>query len=1229
MPDLKFRGSKFYFSILNPASGGGHPLLVPRITNPDFATTKTPPGIKELINGDLGITEQIMKPILKPITSVFLANPLLSQAVADSNGLEANNKDAIEGAIVSNYVPKDTGMKALEKAVISGMMESYKPFLDFAKLFFEMIGIGEDIFCRFLGTSIKVLGKEIGFPSRNPAYWSEGLNYAETMTHSLQTFIKAGEEAEEEYNKSMSDDNPIKNNVPSGNEKVEGNADQQAYYVGYYDETGESVEPPKWVLDSNKWFKREVPDANGNLQVLSAPFEQLSPEMNAGTIRLLQTQQKELDKLERDKKSMLKAIDDRVKEAEKITDPALKKGELDSLGAEKKEASDLFDSLIETIQDILDGTNKGGNNYVDPDDKSKGVNSPASLGEWAGKVKTAQLRQKYYPEQISTVQSIIDKKGKGKEPYVFIPKVSVKYKGRNVKIESPLAFSNQVTQRKVTSSNTFFDTVKRNSFKDDRLRRRYSNINQVSSLNLYHGTDRVSPFVSNNRTHFTRDINKDYVPDNIKNYFLPMEWEEVLEFDIRNKRTKKLIRKETEIVPFKIDLEKDYELRLIKVVNRPLNRGGINKEFFTLENIDFINEQSVIEFEANNSTSGINFNGTASTSIIGDILSVQANIPLEFRAKVEAIKLLTPLQLKVAIESKRIDKNILKYLNLTKEDILRLNFFSKANISKLKKLVPDTKTGTLFSESANIPENYNIQNPDLSNDSTPDIDENNGLKEGIIYHGLDPRFVDEEKDKVFWLVEAIKKDTRDIAPINGKYNKNDLRNAGNKKSNDSRGKEWYGLIDKFTALPQVAIKLIPLIASKIIPMIVKILQLISNPTKIKDFLISVGIKDEGMSKFPQNFKEYGEEARGKTKALDPNSIPKNLDEADANPSQSTKTNYMGIQEGVDDPKPISSIDGQAQVEFGLGAFGKSIVDIGLEIEGGEYKEIDKQEEQDDFTKPPKKREQSTFTFILNMMKLPFEIIFKIFKWIIDWIKKMLNPVNIPSAMAEFLSFKWLLDILGKDSIYGILGLIDTDTGALTKKASDESGQDLFDKTLKALRGGDPQFLEVLIYDILRNGKKIDTETITRPYNGNDANKKSGVNGNGTGVGSGTGDGTGDGSGVNLGLGGDNGNSEGLEFCGLRFFNIEEIMPIPFFPKMPSYNACEVPQVFLKPLEMITGFLKFLQGILNGFLGMPSAILGLEPTIALPKFGEEIPFADILEDLLAKLKESLSPIDMNG
>ena len=185
MRDLKFRGNKFYFSILNPA-GSGHPLLVPRITNPDFAKNGQPPGIKELIEGDLGITEKIMMPILQPVIDITLANPLLSDAIASANQLEASNKDAISAQLISNYIPKNTGMKALEKTVISSMMESYKPIMDFLKIFLETIGVAEDVFCRFLGSSIKILGKEIGLPSRNPAHWNESLNYAETMTHPLK-----------------------------------------------------------------------------------------------------------------------------------------------------------------------------------------------------------------------------------------------------------------------------------------------------------------------------------------------------------------------------------------------------------------------------------------------------------------------------------------------------------------------------------------------------------------------------------------------------------------------------------------------------------------------------------------------------------------------------------------------------------------------------------------------------------------------------------------------------------------------------------------------------------------------------------------------------------------------------------------------------------------------------------------------------------------------------------
>ena len=151
MPDLRFRNLKTYFSILNN-SNGRHPLLLPRITNPNFLDSDfkiiAPPGIVEIIEGDLGLTEFAMKPILDPILSTLESMPELSAAVANADLAETNpnaidssfltGDDAITAAkdvFIKKYIPKDFGMKPIEKTLISSMFESYKPFVDFLKLF--------------------------------------------------------------------------------------------------------------------------------------------------------------------------------------------------------------------------------------------------------------------------------------------------------------------------------------------------------------------------------------------------------------------------------------------------------------------------------------------------------------------------------------------------------------------------------------------------------------------------------------------------------------------------------------------------------------------------------------------------------------------------------------------------------------------------------------------------------------------------------------------------------------------------------------------------------------------------------------------------------------------------------------------------------------------------------------------------------------------------------------
>src|SRR5690606_31004190 len=158
------------------------------------------------------------------------------------------------------------------------------------------------------------------------------------------------------------------------------------------------------------------------------------------------------------------------------------------------------------------------------------------------------------------------------------------------------------------------------------------------------------------------------------------------------------------------------------------------------------------------------------------------------------------------------------------------------------------------------------------------------------------------------------------------------------------------------------------------------------------------------------------------------------------------------------PSPIFLLDGQALAEFGKGAFGKPIFSFGVELKNGEIKSINKLKKNKSVNELPETKDQPLFNMILNFVKLPFEIIFKIFKWIMDWIKKLLNPVKIPAALAEFLSFKWLLDILGKNSIFQIMGLKDITDPDLQKEMnnyikniSGDKAQELFNEVLSTLR----------------------------------------------------------------------------------------------------------------------------------------------------------------------------------
>jgi hypothetical protein len=1118
MPDLKFKGGKFYFSL---GFTGNTPLLIPRISNPDFLDKETfmiksAPGIKQLLEGDLGITEMIMMKVLDPVFASISSNMLVAEAISkQATPLDESNTNAIpyddksivakaKAVMLGNYIPKDNGLKALEKTIITTMMESHKPIFDFAKILIDMLGIAEDVVCRFLGTSIKVLGKEVGFPSRNPAYWDKSLGYTQTMSYSSKDFQTAFKLASNEFIKTMSPSHPLKGIDDQSTSNVDNGDNRDAIYVGYFDENGKDVEPPLWVINSNKWVKKDVLNSNGDNISVGSPFKRLSIELSEGVEQIRQYHMNAINKLEKQKQDIIDALNKSVNELEST------KEDIDHIETQKEQAIKEFDKLIQSVYDMIDGTNINGGNYIDDEDISKGINAPVVLTEWVSKTRASQLRQKYFPETVSTVQSLVDKKGEPIAPYTFIPKVKVDYRGKEIAVESPLAYSNQVEKKKVKNLDVFYNK------KQGSLLNTYSEKNIINSYDVRYRTNKNKPYEEINKTWFMHNDNDVYLPDSLKNYYLPIEWEELLEYEIRNKETGAVIRKEYETTTRRIDIENDYELRVIKVINRALPLA-------TSEKLDNIN--------------------TKNTKI-------------------------------------------------------------------------DPLTGTIYNKGNNIPQVL-IQGEDgktpLTNlHSTPDINEKNLLKEGIIKHGLDPRF---PKSKVFFLIEALKKDDNGLTAINGKYNENETANTD---KGGSRGKEWYGLLDKFTAFPMIATKLLPLIGGKLIPLIIEILQLIQNPMKIKQMLLDL-VLDKKISKFPINFPHFDKDKGviGKVRKLysEGFKVPERFE--DDIKKVRDKAYYAGAQIDKKAAQIISMIDGQAVADFGKGIFDKPLFSFGVNIQ---TTNIDKPIEMIKELKEGVKQ-QPIISVILSFIKLPFEVIFKIFMWIINWVKKLLNPMKIAAAIKEFITFKWLFDIISKDSLFKMLGMVEPNLGMINKLIDAIKNKDVLSDVIGTIREGG-QGVETLVYDLFKNGIKVGTEVEKRPYVGNKNKSDSSVIS--------TSDSDKDNSNLfdiaDL-LAGLTGLLKGL--CGEREFNLNDLLPIPFLGDMPDYNLCELPLLFLKPLELIGGLLHMVQELLNALISMPLAIFGLEPHIKIPKFGKEIPMFDKFEEMLQALRDSLTPPVVTG
>lgn len=70
---------------------------------------------------------------------------------------------------------------------------------------------------------------------------------------------------------------------------------------------------------------------------------------------------------------------------------------------------------------------------------------------------------------------------------------------------------------------------------------------------------------------------------------------------------------------------------------------------------------------------------------------------------------------------------------------------------------------------------------------------------------------------------------------------------------------------------------------------------------------------------------------------------------------------------------------------------------------------------------PGEKEQPMLKTVLGIVKMPIEILVGILKSFMDLLKKLFNPAKIVKAVADFVTFKWLIDLLSPDGILTLLG----------------------------------------------------------------------------------------------------------------------------------------------------------------------------------------------------------------
>ena len=1148
---------------LNPLPDDVTPFLVPVLDNPNFNILKAnPPGIKQIVSGDLGITEAVYSKVLDPSVAALAvptntvpvvptnaggsgkapatqSNVLSPAPASNTLGIKAppgatvaqpsippiGNSAAdvsakfsfpsagaslsqAQKAFVNNAVPQDAGLKSFEKMTIQSLLESQKPALELAQILIGMLAVIEDCICRFLGTSIKIpiINLWVGIPSKNPTYTKGSLNYNAPGAMNASYIKNMNAQAINQVNPSFpatADYGGIPGDSITDFPEVQD--PQLAYYVGYFDEDGAQVLPPTWVINSNKWFGKKYSIQNDVQQV-----EQLSSDLDQGVVQLNARYANQLKQLDDEKSTMVTSYDQQI---------ALQTNDVDKslVTSDKEYALAQYDEIR---QSAVDGMNQ--NVY----------------SEWFTKNSVAQLKSLYQQPFISSVTPVTDDAGNPVYPYSISPTITI----NGLTVEIPVfEASNQLTKKNevVNGEVKSVDTVvlQPNTSKVDIVK---PNLDLGAPVNYFsHKKPDGNLFVANPTSE---NIKKYYVPLQIKKYFLDWDYEIIYEYQIKSIGTGKVLATEFDAVPARIQFEKDYTLRLIRVNNLPL--AGQDAQGQPIVNSDF-------------------YIGTATTSTT--------------------------------------DSNGIVTTSTS-------SFFKTASQVSVGSIDPNT--GTALDSGNDIPPNY-VANAQGLTYSPNVLDFNNGLMEGEVFHGLDPRFVDPFRFKSFWLVEAIKKDDNGNTFINGKQ-VTQPSDSSNSTGSGGGGKQWYGLLDKFTVIPRLLGGLLPLITRKFLPLLVKIIQILTNPTKIIQ-LVNLIVQDK-LNKFFKMFNNGSVKDSNSIPPPDQAVVKTKTGDKNASTGAAGKFNY---KDGKGNTTNV--LDGKASANI-------LIADVGLISKNGEVTVATGSQ-----VKSSKMKDQPVLKFILNLIKMPFDIIKKIIEYFIGLVKKLLNPFTLLPTIVSFITFQWLIDILSPSRVTGVLGNIDPrfmnpDTSLENDLHARNSAVDpnkLFQEMQASLRTGSGD-VEVFVYHLFKNGIFVGEEIDKVPLNDPNALGQNGPPPTGF-------DGA-DVSGIDVNpdnLTGSIGNAErptqsSPTSCGARTIDLNKMLPLPFMSNMPHFNKCEAMQIFLKPMQIVVSILKLIEQIINALISIPLSMLGLEPHITFPKLNFASGLESYVNGLQNKFKQTTVP-----